>query len=382
MPTDDKIEISSLLLQDDKEKVEEVVNYITAIGVKVRKIQTERFMMSSVLYAMNDGKWDIHLYNYTRHRQLAFPYIYLSLSSILRREKIWFKTINPINLDKINNRILVDHFSSRTEISGAVEFRQEFMQGLYLGFELNYLLTNKKITNDEALSLFYDCDHMPEQAGFCAAIKRNGGIEQAKVIFDHFWKCEKPEYIKTVERIDECIERNEITEKDFFYIQKAHFPKLRNIDFDTKFDSFMKDNLNNLEYDLTISFAGEDRTVAKEIADNLTNRGYKIFYDEYEKSKMWGKDLYEYLTTVYQTKAKYCLIVISEHYVKKIWTKLERKSAQSRAFMDENEYILPLRLDSVEVPGILPTTGYIDFRNETIDEITKLLVEKINNYGS
>lgn len=381
-PTHSTIDISPLLFQDDADRVREITAYITSCGIKVRKIQLERLMMSSVLYAINDGKWDIYLYNYTRHRGLAFPYIYLSLASILRREKIWFKTINPISLDKINDRIIIDHYTDKVEIKGAADFRHEFLQGFYLGFEVDFLLKNNKITHEEALKLFYDCDHMPEQAGFCAAIRRNGGYEQAKVIFDHFWKVNDPAYLKTIERIDECIDRNAIHEKDFFYIQKVHYPELKTIDFDTKFDIFMKDSTTTLAYDLAISFAGEDRSIAKEISDLLSARGYKVFYDEYEKSKMWGKNMYEYLSDIYHTKAKYCLILISEHYVKKVWTRLERQAAQSRAFMDDNEYILPLRLDDTVVPGIMPTTAYIDFKDEKVENIINLLVEKINNYGS
>ena len=67
--------------------------------------------------------------------------------------------------------------------------------------------------------------------------------------------------------------------------------------------------------------------------------------------------------------------------IKKPWTRLEKKSAQSRAFEDENEYILPLRIDDSKVPGILATTGYLDYRKEPMEEIVNLLVEKINNYG-
>lgn len=381
MSSNNKIEISPLLLQDSKEKIEGIVKYINHYGLKFRIIQTERFLLNSIVYEKIEGKWNIHLYNYTRHKQLAFPYIYLSISSILRREKIWFQTINPINLDKLNKRIIIDHFGEQIDFNPIIKLRQEFMQGIYLAFEVDFLLKNKKITNDDALALCYDCSHLTEQAGFCAALKHNGGREQAKVIFDHFWENNKQEHIKIIERIDECLEKNQINEKDFFYIQKVYFPKLKEIDFDKKFDIFMKENLAVLEYDLAISFAGEDRIIAKQIADGLKNYGYKVFYDEYEKSKMWGKDLYEYLSTIYQTKAKYCLILISEHYVKKVWTKLERKSAQARAFLDENEYILPLRLDNTKVPGILPTTAYIDFNNESMDEIIKLLIDKINNYS-
>jgi len=377
----DKINIDTLLIRDHSKEMKEIESFVEKKGLKIRKIVAERFMTISIFYQKNDGFWDIHYYNYIRHKGIAIQYIYLSLISILRREKIWFKTINPIELDKINKRILVDHFTNQVEISGAVSFRKSYMQGMYLGFEIFKLLSENLITPKDVIKLFYDCDLLHEHAGYCAALKRYGANDEAKIIIDFFWEQDRQEFIKTVERIDECIEANKIEIQDFFYIQKVHFPKLKAIDFDQKYQVFMKDNINKLEFDLAISFAGENREIAKTISDNLKKRGYKIFYDEYEKSKMWGKDLYEYLSEIYSTKAKYCLILISEAYIKKPWTRLEKKSAQSRAFEDENEYILPLRIDDSKVPGILSTTGYLDYRKESMEEIINLLVEKINNYG-
>ena len=374
------MEIDILLLREYPKEIEEIEHFIVKENLKVKKIIAERFMMSSIYYSKNDGNWDIHYYNYIRHKGLAIPYIYLSLISILRRENIWFKTINPIKLDEINLRILTDHFTDKTEVKGATDFRKSYMQGFYIGFEIFKLLNDKLIKPEDVIKLFYDCDQLHEHAGYCAALKRNGSLKEAKIISDFFWEQQHVEFLKTTERIEECIEANKIEMKDFFYVQKIHFPELKEIDFDKKHEAFMKDT--KLEYDLAISFAGEDRKIAKEISDNLKKRGYKIFYDEYEKSKMWGKDLYEYLTEIYSSKAKYCLILISESYVQKPWTRLEKKSAQSRAFEEENEYILPLRIDDTKVPGILSTTGYIDYRNEPINEIISLLVQKINNYGS
>ncbi|MBS9768269.1 MAG: TIR domain-containing protein [Flavobacteriaceae bacterium] len=376
-----KIDINTLLIRDHSKEMGEIASFVKKNGLKIRKIVAERFMMISIFYKKNDGFWDIHYYNYIRHRGIAIQYIYLSLISILRREKIWFKTINPIELDEINKRILIDHFTNQIEINDAIEFRKSYMQGIYLGFEIYKLLSENLITPKDVIKLFYDCDLLHEHAGYYAALKRFGAFDEAKIIIDFFWKQKRPEFIKTVERIDECLESNKIEIQDFFYIQKVHFPLLKTIDFDKKYHAFMKDKKNQLEFDLAISFAGENRDIAKNISDSLKKRGYNIFYDEYEKSKMWGKDLYEYLSEIYSTKAKYCLILISEAYTKKPWTRLEKKSAQSRAFEDENEYILPLRIDDSKVPGILSTTGYIDYRNESMEEVVNLLIEKINNYG-
>ena len=40
------------------------------------------------------------------------------------------------------------------------------------------------------------------------------------------------------------------------------------------------------DYDIAISFAGENRAIAEEIAEKLTSSGIKVFYDSYEKATL------------------------------------------------------------------------------------------------
>ena len=135
------------------------------------------------------------------------------------------------------------------------------------------------------------------------------------------------------------------------------------------------------KYDIVISFAGEDRATAKALADALTLKGINVFFDEYVKADLWGKDLYTHLTRIYRDESKYCLMLISETYSKKQWTSHERRAAQARAIRENEEYILPLRLDDASVEGVLDTTAYIDYRVTPLEEIVDLLVEKVTSYN-
>lgn len=130
-------------------------------------------------------------------------------------------------------------------------------------------------------------------------------------------------------------------------------------------------------YDFALSFAGEDRSVAEELADCLVKNGAKVFYDKYEQANLWGKDLYEHLSYVYKDGAMYCIMFLSEYYAKKLWTSHERKNAQARAFQEQREYILPLRIDDTEVAGVLDTVGFIDLRKSSIKEICAMAMQKL-----
>jgi hypothetical protein len=134
-------------------------------------------------------------------------------------------------------------------------------------------------------------------------------------------------------------------------------------------------------YDVVISFAGEDRDIADALASGLVTKGINVFYDEYERANLWGKDLYVHLTKIYRDESKYCLMLISENYARKQWTNHERRAAQSRAFNENREYILPLRLDDASIDGILDTVGYIDYRKISLEEIIELVLAKVREYN-
>ena len=66
--------------------------------------------------------------------------------------------------------------------------------------------------------------------------------------------------------------------------------------------------MQEYEYDVTLSFAGEDRTHAEALADLLNNDGYKVFYDKYEWGRLWGANLYDEFSSIYKDKARYCVM--------------------------------------------------------------------------
>ncbi len=136
---------------------------------------------------------------------------------------------------------------------------------------------------------------------------------------------------------------------------------------------------HQFEYDVALSFANEDRTYVEQVAEFLRDNKIAVFYDWYEEVSLWGKDLYEHLDSVYRFRARYCVIFISARYAAKLWTKHERASAQARAFAENREYILPARFDDTEIPGILPTTGYVDLRAKSPRDLGQLILQKLRD---
>lgn len=124
----------------------------------------------------------------------------------------------------------------------------------------------------------------------------------------------------------------------------------------------------NHKYDVTLSFAGEDRVYASKLAARIRAAGYSVFYDENEAADLWGKNLQEHFAKVYKDAARFCVMFLSEHYAQKPWPRHERQSALARALEESQEYILPVRLDNTAVSGLLPTISYLDVRGMDVDK--------------
>lgn len=182
-------------------------------------------------------------------------------------------------------------------------------------------------------------------------------------------KFERSDYV-SFEYFNECAQQK----IDFFnmiikmYLEKITlYPKLLNASKDTI-----------TEYDVTLSFAGEDREYVENIAVNLKERGVKVFYDKFEVANLWGKDLYQYLSHIYKDNARYCIIFVSQNYKNKAWTMHEFKNAQNRAFHENKEYILPIYIEDVELDGLIDTIGHIKASEFLENEIIDLIIEKVN----
>ena len=132
------------------------------------------------------------------------------------------------------------------------------------------------------------------------------------------------------------------------------------------------------EYDVALSFAGEDRAYVEAVARHLLEANVSVFYDAYEQVGLWGKNLVDHLADVYGKRSRFVVIFASKHYANKAWPTLERQAAQARAFQEHQEVVLPVRFDDTEVPGILPTVGYIDLRNTTEQELAEKIMQKVD----
>jgi hypothetical protein len=134
---------------------------------------------------------------------------------------------------------------------------------------------------------------------------------------------------------------------------------------------------SNPEYEVSLSFAGEQRSYVGDVAKHLAARGIKAFYDRFETVNLWGKDQVEAFHHQFASNTKFVVMFISKEYVEKMWPRHERRSAFSAAIKKGDEYILPVRFDDTEVPGLPDTVGYVRAKDHSPAELAVLISQKI-----
>jgi len=132
------------------------------------------------------------------------------------------------------------------------------------------------------------------------------------------------------------------------------------------------------EYDVALSFAGEDRAYVERVAERLRELGVSVFYDAFEQVNLWGNDLAEHLGSVYGKDSRFVVLFLSRHYASKAWPTHEKRFALARHLSGDEERVLPVRFDETDIPGLPSTTGYLDLRVLTPEKLAELIRQKVD----
>jgi hypothetical protein len=131
-------------------------------------------------------------------------------------------------------------------------------------------------------------------------------------------------------------------------------------------------------FDVSLSFAGEDRDFVRDVAKRLIEHGQLVFYDEYYQTDLLGKDLVTWLRRIYGDRSRHCAVFVSKHYSRKRWPNLvERQAILDRSTQLEDDYLIPIVLDSSWLDGLPSTIGYIDARELLPDVVANLINTKL-----
>jgi hypothetical protein len=134
---------------------------------------------------------------------------------------------------------------------------------------------------------------------------------------------------------------------------------------------------NNLTYDFAISYAGEDTEIANGIFRSLSEKydEFNIFFALRDRNKIIGEDGEEFFENLFNS-AKQVIVVLSESYKKKEWTRYEWDIIKER---NKENRCIPIKVDNVKILGLPSNFIYLKF-NGDYEDIANLCIEKIVTY--
>ncbi len=133
--------------------------------------------------------------------------------------------------------------------------------------------------------------------------------------------------------------------------------------------------MQNFDYDVALSFAGEQRDYVGRVAFELRNMEIRVFYDEFED--LWGDRLTEKLLSVFKDQSRFAVMFISKEYVEKIWPRHEGRAILNRAVEEKNKYVLPVRFDDTEVPGLPPDISHLNINDLQPKDLAKRIAQSV-----
>jgi len=132
--------------------------------------------------------------------------------------------------------------------------------------------------------------------------------------------------------------------------------------------------IDNFTYDFAISYAGEEVEIANGIYRSLKEKyeDFEIFFALKDRNKLIGNDGEEFFENLFNS-AKQVIVVLSENYKKKEWTRYEWDIIKER---NKENRCIPIKVDNIKILGLPSNFIYLKF-NGDYEDIANLCIEKI-----
>lgn len=162
----------------------------------------------------------------------------------------------------------------------------------------------------------------------------------------------------------------------FYYIKHVNWEEIRR-------DCGFRDDIENIEFEIAISFAGENRKLAKYIAEQFEQIDVPVFYDELYESNYLGKAWSKEFERIFIKDSRYVVCLLDSFHKEKIWPTFERECFKKRV---PNGDVIPIYLDDtifVGIPDDIVGIRYkwdeacLDWQTEVQDNIVFKIWEKL-----
>jgi len=162
----------------------------------------------------------------------------------------------------------------------------------------------------------------------------------------------------------------------FYYLKHLDWDKLRR---DCGFRAVDRD----YQFDFAISFAGENRDLARMIAEQLEALDASVFFDEYFETNYLGKTWRNEFKAIFGERARFVVCLLDRFHSDKIWPTFERECFAPRV---SEGAVIPIYLDDTKFVGIPSDAVGVKFHpsgdstklaNEVTDQISFKLYDRL-----
>jgi hypothetical protein len=173
--------------------------------------------------------------------------------------------------------------------------------------------------------------------------------------------------------------------KSFAIEDPALFYFIKHLDWDQlRQDCGFRQTAVDYEWEVALSFAGENRKLAEYINDRLTFLDVPVFYDAHFEANYLGKTWSAQFKEIFGEKSRYVVCILDKHHSEKIWPTFEREIFTPRV---ASGTVIPIFLDDTKFVGIPHDLIGIKFhfdpadpewKKKADDQIIMKLIDKLS----
>ncbi|HGE8283651.1 TPA: TIR domain-containing protein [Serratia marcescens] len=154
----------------------------------------------------------------------------------------------------------------------------------------------------------------------------------------------------------------------FYYIRNLNWEELRQ-------RCGFRDDPKDFEFDIAISFAGENRELAKFIVEQLAELDISVFYDRNYEDNYLGGPWSKYFNDIFVNRSRLVVALLDKHHHNKVWPTFERDCFSERV---RNSEVIPILLDKTIFAGIPRDLVSIQFElNGDIDKNRDTIIDNV-----
>lgn len=196
-------------------------------------------------------------------------------------------------------------------------------------------------------------------------------------------------------RLKVLLEQKEMCSRLFYYDPEtkgfaiedpALFYYLRNLDWDSlRQRCGFRNAEEDYEFDIAISFAGENRDFASFIVDNLKSQDISVFYDRHYEDNYLGGPWSTHFQEIFTQRSRLVVALLDKYHKEKLWPTFERDCFSLRI---ANGEVIPVFLDNTLFPGIPADLVSIKFvfqgnleeqKNSIMQNVVSRIVSKLDS---